>query len=288
MTNLDGILSKIDVPKLDTERYKIAQSMGLLENARDKAAMAFDKMKVGATIKTSKGEFKKVDDKHFEMVEKPGRKFTAKQMTFIKEENLNEGTWSLGSANEIKDAIHTLEMWYELDAREISALFDDKDNSNFFYNVVGDDLFHDALDRAEREAAADSTDRAHNAVTDAIGRAEELLAIVRKRESSQPYPTDRIFNELLDDTPAPVVAKANNKIVNVATMAKSLLDIYDDFKAKEKIDFESNTNFRNALSFLTKAAQPQIDKETKAGVEEGLPKGYFKKEFGIGKKKKNG
>ena len=229
--------------------------MGLGENARDKAAMAFDKMKVGATIKTSKGEFKKVDDKHFEMVEKPGRKFTAKQMTFIKEEEidearydgsvqmpsqeevdaffqstgqedhylankpvfgdlepwdaydysnwknitsehkLNEGTWSLGSANEIKDAIHTLEMWYELDAREISALFDDKDNSNFFYNIVGDDLFHDALDRAEREAAADSTDRAHNAVTDAIGRAEELLAVVRERESSRPYKTD-IFTEV--------------------------------------------------------------------------------------------
>jgi hypothetical protein len=169
--------------------------MGLGENARDKAAMVFDKMKVGATIKTSKGEFKKVDDKHFEMVEKPGRKFTAKQMTFIKEENLNEGTWSLGSANEIKDAIHTLEMWYKLDARQISALFDDKDNSNFFYNVVGDDLFHDALDRAEREAAADNTDGAYNAVGDAIGRAEELLAIVRERESSRPYKTD-IFNEV--------------------------------------------------------------------------------------------
>ena len=59
--------------------------MGLGENARDKAAMMFDKMKVGATIKTSKGEFKKVDDKHFEIVGRPGRKFTAKQMTFIKE-----------------------------------------------------------------------------------------------------------------------------------------------------------------------------------------------------------
>ena len=55
------------------------------ENARDKASMGFDKMKVGTTIKTSKGEFKKIDDDHFEMVKKPGRKFTAKQMTFIKE-----------------------------------------------------------------------------------------------------------------------------------------------------------------------------------------------------------
>ena len=73
-------------------------------------------------------------------------------------------------------------------------------------------------------------------------------------------------SELLDDTPPAVVAKANNKIVNVATMAKSLLDIYDDFKVKEKIDFEANSNFRNALNFLKKAAQSQIDKETK-GVD---------------------
>jgi hypothetical protein len=100
----------------------------------------------------------------------------------VVEEPLKEGVWSLGSANEIKDAIHTLEMWYELDARQISALFDDKDNSNFFYNIVGDDLFHDYLNRVETAAAADDTDRAHNNVGDAIGRAEELLAFVQKRE----------------------------------------------------------------------------------------------------------
>jgi hypothetical protein len=95
---------------------------------------------------------------------------------------LEEGVWSLGSANEIKDAIHTLEMWYELDARQISALFDDKDNENFFYNIVGDDDFHDYLNRVEKAAAVDDTDSAHNAVGDAIGRAEELLAFVQKRE----------------------------------------------------------------------------------------------------------
>jgi hypothetical protein len=71
-------------------------------------------------------------------------------------------------------------------------------------------------------------------------------------------------NELLDSTPLPVVAKANSKIVDVPTMAKSLLDIYNDFKEREKIDFESNSYFKNAINFLTKAAQKQIDKETKA------------------------
>ena len=60
-------------------------------DARDKASMMFDKMKVGNIIKTSKGEFKKIDDKHFEKVGKPGRKFTSKQMTFIKEINEEAG-----------------------------------------------------------------------------------------------------------------------------------------------------------------------------------------------------
>ena len=100
----------------------------------------------------------------------------------VVDEPLNEGVWSLGTSQEIKDAIHTLETWYESDARQISALFDDKDNSNWFYNVVGDDLFHDYLNRVETAAASDNTDGAHNAVGDAIGRAEELLAFVQKRE----------------------------------------------------------------------------------------------------------
>ena len=96
--------------------------------------------------------------------------------------DINEGVWSLGTSQEIKDAIHTLETWYESDARQISALFDDPDNENWFYNVVGDDVFHDYLNRIEKAAAVDDADRAHNAVGDAIGRAEELLAFVQKRE----------------------------------------------------------------------------------------------------------
>ena len=117
---------------------------------------------------------------------------------------LEEGVWSLGSANEIKDAIHTLEMWYELDARQISSLFDDKDNSNFFYNIVGDDIFHDYLNRVEKAASVDDTDSAHNAVGDAIGRAEELLAFVQKREG---------LNEE-DPGKADMVASAIQKALN--------------------------------------------------------------------------
>ena len=173
--------------KLDAEEDVID------ENARDKAAMMFDKMKVGNTIKTSKGEFKKVDDKHFEMVGKPGRKFTAKQMTFIKEETVNEGVWSLGTADQIQKAIQSLEMLSNMDAASIADSLEE--DGKFYYNVIGDDLFHDALDNAERSAAMGDIDRAQNGLADAIGRAEDLLKHVRERESARPYKTD-IFNEV--------------------------------------------------------------------------------------------
>ena len=183
----------------DQLRYKYARKMGFLEedvideNARDKAAMAFDKMKVGATIKTSKGEFKKVDDKYFEIVGKPGRKFTAKQMTFIKEETVNEGVWSLGTAEQIVKAIQSLEMLQSMDAASIADSLEE--DGKFYYNVLGDDLFHDGLDRAERAAAMGNIDGAQNGLADAIGRAEDLLKHVRERESARPYKTD-IFNEV--------------------------------------------------------------------------------------------
>ena len=150
-------------------------------------------MKVGATIKTSKGEFKKVDDKYFEIVGKPGRKFTAKQMTFIKEETVNEGVWSLGTAEQIVKAIQSLEMLQSMDAASIADSLEE--DGKFYYNVLGDDLFHDGLDRAERAAAMGNIDGAQNGLADAIGRAEDLLKHVRERESARPYKTD-IFNEV--------------------------------------------------------------------------------------------
>ena len=190
---------EIKEPQIDA-MVDVAQEEEVIdENARDKAAMAFDKMKVGATIKTSKGEFKKVDDKHFEIVGKPGRKFTAKQMTFIKEETVNEGTWSLGTAKQIVSAINSLEMLQGMDAASIADSLED--DHKFYYNVIGDDLFHDALDRAEKSAAMGDMDRVQNGLFDAVARAEELLAIVRERESARPYKTDIFEDEIEEGLP---------------------------------------------------------------------------------------
>jgi hypothetical protein len=95
-------------------------------------------------------------------------------------ENLKEGVWSLGTSEQIKNAIQSLEMLQSMDAASIADSLE-ADNK-FYYNVLGDDLLHDALDNAERAAAMGDEDRALNGLADAIGRAEDLLAFVQKRE----------------------------------------------------------------------------------------------------------
>ena len=92
-------------------------------------------------------------------------------------------------------------------------------------------------------------------------------------------------SELLDPTPPLVLSKANSKINNVATMAKALLDLYGELKQKEQTtNFESDSNFKNVLYYLNKAAKPQTDKEAKPDVVDNIeeigmfhdPKGYEK------------
>ncbi len=104
------------------------------------------------------------------------------------EEVVNEGVWSLGTAEQIVKAIQSLEMLQGMDAASISDSLEE--DGKFYYNVLGDDLFHDALDNAERSAAMGDLDRAQNGLADAIGRAEDLLAFVQKREGLQEEATN--------------------------------------------------------------------------------------------------
>jgi hypothetical protein len=96
------------------------------------------------------------------------------------DENLKEGVWSLGSINDIKAAIQTMEMGLDMDDTELEKHL--QDNDAYFYNVLGDDELHDPLSRAYDQAAMGNEDRAHNELSDAIGRAYDLLAFAEKRE----------------------------------------------------------------------------------------------------------
>ena len=125
------------------------------------------------------------------------------------EEVVNEGVWSLGTAEQIVKAIQSLEMLQGMDVASIADSLEE--DGKFYYNVLGDDLFHDALDNAERSAAMGDIDRAQNGLADAIGRAEDLLKHVRERESARPYKTD-IFEE--DPGEADKVASDIQKAMN--------------------------------------------------------------------------
>ena len=123
--------------------------------------------------------------------------------------DIKEGVWSLGTAEQIVKAIQSLEMLQGMDAASIADSLEE--DGKFYYNVLGDDLFHDALDNAERSAAMGNIDGAQNNLADAIGRAEDLLKHVRERESARPYKTD-IFEE--DPGEADKVASDIQKAMN--------------------------------------------------------------------------
>ena len=97
-------------------------------------------------------------------------------------ETVQEGIWSLGSAKDIKTVMNVLDTAMASDQPEniLSIL---KRANKFMYHIVGDDIFHDDLGGAEREAKEGNVDRAHNRLSDAYSRAEELLKHVESRES---------------------------------------------------------------------------------------------------------
>jgi len=121
----------------------------------------------------------------------------AKKMGFLEEtKELKEGTWSLGSINDIKSAIQTMEMGLDMDDTELEQHL--QDNDAYFYNVLGDDELHDPLSRAYDLAAMGNEDRAHNELSDAIGRAYDLLKMQMGKEQDLARPNTSPFGEIAE------------------------------------------------------------------------------------------
>ena len=176
---------------------------------------------------------------------------------------VKEGTWSLGSINDIKAAIQTMEMGLDMDDTELEQHL--QDNDAYFYNVLGDDELHDPLSRAYDQAAMGNEDRAHNELSDAIGRAYDLLKMQMEKEQD-------LTNENIDqlELPSITATKANTAITTAPTMAKVLLKYYNQLQSKEQTDFSKNADLRIVLQKLEKLASQ---------VKEGLPKGYWDKKM---------
>ena len=176
---------------------------------------------------------------------------------------VKEGTWSLGSINNIKAAIQTMEMGLDMDDTELEQHL--QDNDIYFYSVLGDDELHDPLSRAYDQAAMGNEDRAHNELSDAIGRAYDLLKMKMGKEQD-------LTNENIDqlELPSITATKANTAITTAPTMAKVLLKMYNQLQSKEQTDFSKNADLRIVLQKLEKLASQ---------VKEGLPKGYWDKKM---------
>ena len=115
---------------------------------------------------------------------------------FLQENELHEGTWSLGTLDSMKDVMQGL-----ANIRDKADLAMDPNNkgkgfvdgfkialnneafNNRMYRVFGDDEFHDALDGAKREANVGDFDRAKNKINDALARAAELFDAQYKYEN---------------------------------------------------------------------------------------------------------
>ena len=110
-------------------------------------------------------------------------------------QQVNEGTWSIGTPEQIQNVIDGLEAFIEkadlaMDPNNKGKGFVDGlkmalNNEAFdtrMYRAVGDDTFHDRIAAARREAAVGNFDAVKNELGDAIARAEEMKAFAMKQQ----------------------------------------------------------------------------------------------------------
>ena len=152
---------------------------------------------------------------------------------------LQEGVWALGSAEDIRNVIKALDQMIDLkDPKDIIRYISKLDG--YLYNVVGDDLFHDDLDGAQREAKEGNLDRAHNRLIDAQGRAEELLKHVESytfkesklKEGSVVYMNHSAGK--IQKTHGEVVAKMKELAKQYKAGDKSVVSQLKDLTAKKR------------------------------------------------------
>ena len=106
----------------------------------------------------------------------------------MQENELHEGTWSLGSVDQMKTVLTGLENIRDKADLAMDPINKGKGFVDGFkmalgneafdarmYRVFGDDSFHDHIAMARREAEVGNFDGAKNSLGDALARGEELL-----------------------------------------------------------------------------------------------------------------
>lgn len=201
---------------------------------------------------------------------------------FIQENELHEGTWSLGTVDAMKAVLQGLANIRDKADLAMDPINKGKgfidgfkialNNEAFdarMYRVFGDDSFHDYIAAARREAEVGNFDGAKNSLGDALARGEELL------KYQEDYEKDR-FEEDVDNT-LPGEEGYDSDALALKGIglghAKMEVGMGDKLMAKfrkRRADKKEKERFTKGLDmkdFRGKGA-PEIDPEFTAGLEE--------------------
>jgi len=130
---------------------------------------------------------------------------------FLQENEVHEGTWSMGGPKEIDSIVSGLRALIKMadDAQNkknaagrgfvntLQNQLKDEGWSNRLYKIVGDDSFFDHYDAANSAAAMRDFDRVKNHLGDAIARAEELKDDIMKNSGLEE--NDSVLDEIIGE-----------------------------------------------------------------------------------------
>jgi len=168
------------------------------------------------------------------------------------DEVINEGTWSYGSENDMMKALEEMNaMLMHSDPRQLKAGLDAMDNA--LYRIFGDDDFHDSLGVAQDFAAEGDLDRAKNALSDAMGIGDRMIAKIHGMDGD----LDEVINEAKPNLKKalPTIAARNvERNNNINFDIESMMDMVGE-AGKGEDSKEAKILFRasNASSDLEQA-----------------------------------
>ena len=186
---------------------------------------------------------------------------------FIQENELHEGTWSLGSLREMAATMTQIKgMMRETDPAALLQAFEDLDN--IMYNVFGDDGFHDYLGAAKDAVEAGDMDRAKNALGDALGRAMELYKdeeAYRKDRGETGFEfkprfglkeNDAVLDEIIDEekeevNEAPAVFAEIDEMIETLATHMSAEDVLKELMSELQIVPGGTKTLHSALKNIT-------------------------------------
>lgn len=160
---------------------------------------------------------------------------------FLQENELHEGTWSLGGPKSIDSIISGLQGLIKMadDAQNkknaagrgfVDGLKNQLKSEGWnqrLYGILGDDDFHDHYDGAKSAAELRDFDGVKNKLGDAIARAEELKATIMKNSGLEE--NDSVLDEVIEETVFDDIDN-NMKLIAVhMSAAETLEDLVAEF-----------------------------------------------------------